>query len=118
MIDPGRDGTPEPTPTPSESVQGVTSEPTGTPPPTGMSSRTQESSGQPLFAALDLPGLRPAGRARRSSPAALDPQLATHASTRAHLQTGGPQARRFLVLALPAGTTKPSNGLEAGTRKY
>ena len=52
MIDPGRDGTPEPTPTSSASVQGVTSEPTGTPPPTGTSSPNQEPSGQPLFAAL------------------------------------------------------------------
>jgi hypothetical protein len=48
----GETATPEPTPTPSESVQGVTSEPTDTPPPTGTSSPTQESSGQPLFAAL------------------------------------------------------------------
>jgi hypothetical protein len=48
----GETATPEPTPTPVESIQGETSQPTGTPPPTGTSSRTDETTAPPLFAAL------------------------------------------------------------------
>jgi hypothetical protein len=67
----GETATPEPTPTPVESIQGETSQPTGTPPPTGTSSRTDETTAPPLFAALiclsfGLVGLFGAQAQRRS----------------------------------------------------